>query len=261
MASTKIIRPKSEVSVAPKEAAPAAMPIARHKLGDEILDRLLVRIAAGEFPAGTYLPSERELMELFGVGRPSVREALQALERMGFVAILHGEGARVLPLSPKTVIAQVSLPVMFMLSNSDGLLEHLKEARLLFELGMVRIAAERATKSDIDMLRQALEEHRASLDDPQLFLKTDMAFHTAIAAISHNPIYVAISASMLDWLQKFHAELVQTPGAEQLTYSEHAKLFKLIAAHDVEGAEALLAMHLKRASKKYQRITQSQKLK
>ena len=197
-------------------------------------------------------------MEHFEVGRPSVREALQALERMGFVAITHGESARVLALSAQTVIGQISQAVMFMLSNSDELLENLKEARLMFEACTARLAAERATKADIELLRQALEEHRASLNDPQRFLKTDMAFHTAIAAASHNTICVAVSKAVLDWLQEFHVEVVQSPGAEQLTYSEHAKLFQLIAAHDADGAEAWLTMHVKRASKKYQRIVQSQ---
>ncbi|HEV2042016.1 MAG TPA: transcriptional regulator NanR, partial [Casimicrobiaceae bacterium] len=254
--SNQITRPKSKAY-----DPSAATPISRRKLGDQVLDRLLARIGAGEFPAGSHLPSERELMELLGVGRPSVREALQAMERMGFVAIVHGEGARVLPLSAQTMIAQMSQAVMFMLSNSDDLLGYLKEARLLFEVSMARIAAQRATKADIKILQRALKEHRASLDDPQRFLKTDMAFHTAIAAVSRNPIYVAVSKAMLDWLQEFHVEVVQTPGAEQLTYSEHAKLFKLIAAHDGDGVDAWLTMHLKRASKKYQRITQSQKLK
>ena len=245
----------------PDDDPSAATPISRRKLGDQVLDRLLARIGAGEFPANSLLPSERELMELFGVGRPSVREALQALQRMGFIAIVHGEGARVVPLSAQSVIAQMSQAVMFMLSNSDDMLGYLKEARLLFEVCMARSAAQRATKADIEMLRRALEEHRASMNDPQRFLKTDMAFHTAIAAVSHNPIYVAVSKAMLDWLQKFHVELVQTPGAEQLTYSEHAKLFKLIAAHDGDSSEAWLTMHVKRASKKYQLVTQSQKLK
>jgi GntR family transcriptional regulator, sialic acid-inducible nan operon repressor len=242
-----------------EEPAAVEAPVPRRKLSGEVFDRLLARITAGEFPPGSHLPSERELMERLGVGRPSVREALQALERMGFVTIVHGEGARVQPLSAQDVIGQMSEAVLFMLANTEDMLEHLKEARLMFEVAMARLAAQRATKADIERLRLALETHRASLDDPQKFLETDLEFHASIAAASHNPIYVAVSTAMLGWLRRFHVEAVQTRGAEQLTYSEHHKLFELIAAHDADGAEKWLTMHVRRASKKYQRFIQSGK--
>ena len=234
-------------------------PVVRRKLSGEVFDRLLARITASEFPPGSYLPSERELMESLGVGRPSVREALQALERMGFVTIVHGEGARVQPMSVQDVIGQMSESVLFMLANTEDMLEHMKEARLMFEVAMAKLAAQRATKADIERLRLALETHHASLNDPQQFLETDLDFHAAIAAASHNPIYVAVSTAMLGWLRRFHVEAVQTRGAEQLTYSEHQKLFELVAARDADGAEKWLTMHVRRASKKYQRFIQSGK--
>ena len=231
--------------------AAADPPIARRKLSHEVLDRLLPRIRSGEFPVGARLPSERELMQALGVGRPAVREALQTLERMGLVAIVHGEGARVLPLSAGKVIAQISDAAMHLLSGSSDLLEHLKEARLQFEVGMARIAAERATPQQVEQLRLLLDEHKASLDDPERFLQTDMAFHRGIAEISGNPIYGAVSQAMLEWLEQFHHELVRAPGAEKITLAEHVKLFKCIASHDPDGAAAALTAHLKRANKHY----------
>lgn len=230
---------------------PEAQPIARRKLSHEVLDRLLVRIRSGEFPAGSLLPSERELMQSFGVGRPAVREALQALERMGLVAIVHGEGARVLALSAESVIEQISGSAMHLLSGSSDLLEHLKEARLQFEVAMARAAAQRGTPDQVERLRLLLEEHRASLDDPARFLETDMAFHRGIAAMSGNPIYMAVSQAMLQWLEQFHHEAVRAPGAEATTLGEHVKLFKCIAAHDVEGAARAVTAHLRRANKHY----------
>ena len=251
----------ADAPAASKSEVPAAVeaPVARRKLSGEVFDRLLARISAGEFPPGSRLPSERELMERLGVGRPSVREALQALERMGFVTIVHGEGARVQPLSAQEVIGQISEAVLFMLANTEDMLEHLKEARLMFEVAMARLAAQRANRADIERLRLALETHHASLDDPQKFLETDLEFHAAIAAASHNPIYVAVSTAMLGWLRRFHVEAVQTRGAERLTYSEHQKLFELIASHDAGAAEKWLTVHVRRASKKYQRFIQSGK--
>lgn len=227
------------------------LPIARRKLSHEVLDRLLPRIRSGEFPVGALLPSERDLMASLGVGRPAVREALQTLERMGLVGIVHGEGARVLPLSADKVIGQISDAAMHLLSGSNDLLDQLKEARLQFESAMIRTAAQRATAAQIEHLRQLLEEHKASLDDPQRFLSTDMAFHHGIAEISGNAIYKAVSQAMLEWMEQFHREAVRAPGAEKTSLNEHVKMFKCIAAHDPDGAVEVLTAHLKRAHKHY----------
>jgi len=234
-----------------------ALPITRRKLSHEVLDRLLVRIRSGEFPVGSQLPSERELMQVFGVGRPSVREALQALERMGLVAIVHGEGARLLALSAESIIEQISGSAMHLLSGSSDLLEHLKEARLQFEVAMARAAATRATPDQVEKLRLLLQAHRASLNDPTRFIETDMAFHRGIARMSGNPIYMALSQAMLQWLEKFHREALRAPGAESTTLAEHVKLFKCIAANDAEGAARAVTAHLRRANKLYGNQPQS----
>lgn len=230
---------------------PDGAPIARRKLSHEVVERLLARIRAGEFPSGSLLPSERELMQALGVGRPAVREALQAIERMGLVAIVHGEGARVLALSAESVIEQISESAMHLLSGSSDLLEHLKEARLQFEVAMARAAAARASPDRVEELRLLLEQHRASLDDPARFLETDMAFHRGIAAMSGNPIYMAVSQAMLQWLEQFHCEALRAPGAESTTLAEHVKLFKCIVARDAEGAARAVTAHLRRANKHY----------
>lgn len=69
-------------------------PIRRRKLSEEVAERIEALIAGGTYPRGTLLPPERELMQLFGIGRPSIREALFALSRMGLVTISSGERAR-----------------------------------------------------------------------------------------------------------------------------------------------------------------------
>ena len=226
-------------------------PIARRKLSHEVLDRLLGRIRAGDFPVGALLPSERELMQLYGVGRPAVREALQALERMRLVAIVHGEGARVLPLSAETVIEQLSDSAMHLLAGSSDLLEHLKAARLACEVAMARLAAERATPSRLAPLRRALDAHVASAGDPARFFATDMALHGAIAALSGNPIYVAVSQAMLQWLERFHHDAVRAPGAERTTLAEHVRIVECIAARDATAAAAAVTRHLTRAHRLY----------
>lgn len=233
------------------EQKPPTGLITRRKLGHEVQERLLADIRSGAFAVGALLPSERELMQQFGVGRPAVREGLQALERMGLVSIVHGEGARVLALSADSVISTIADAAVHLLAANNGLLEHLKEARIAFEVGMARAAATRASQADKAVLRDALEAHRASLDDPVRFLETDLAFHRAIASVSGNPVYIAVSQAMLLWLQRFHEDQLRAPGAEQRTLDEHVRLFDCIAQGNADGAEQAVKDHLLRANHHY----------
>lgn len=234
------------------ENTASALPIVRRKLGHEVLERLLAGIRAGSFAVGSLLPSERELMVQLGVGRPAVREGLQALERMGLVSIVHGEGARVQSLSADSVISQISATAIHLLSGDSQLLEHLKEARIAFEVAMARSAATRASADDIISLQAALDEHSASLGNPARFLETDLELHRLIAKVSGNPVYVAVSQAMLQWLSNFHEDMVRAPGAEEVTLEEHKQLIACIAQHDPDGAERSIREHLTRANQLYQ---------
>ena len=234
------------------EDGPPAEPIERRKLSHEVLERLLARIRAGEWAPRSHLPSERDLMAMFGVGRPAIREALQSLERMGLIAIAHGERARVSAASAQSVIAQIGDVVHHVLTTSPETLRQFREARLFFEVGMVRIAAERATEADLDRIRAAIDAQRAA--DVDTFLRYDMAFHRAIAEASGNVIFVALSQAIFEWLQRFHFDLVRLPGAEKLTIGEHTKIYDRIAAHDPDGAEKALTAHLTRTNKAYRAL-------
>jgi DNA-binding FadR family transcriptional regulator len=229
-------------------------PIPRRKLSQEVLDRLLSRITSGEYAAGDQLPSERQLMEMFQVGRPAIREAMQTLSHMGLVSITHGERARVTPVTAAKLIGQVGESAKHFLATAPENLEHLKEARVFFEVGMVRLAAERASDADIARLERRLQEHRDSLKDLSNFLARDMAFHREIAAISGNPIYAAVAQAMFDWLAAYHVSLLRAPGAELITIEEHERIFDAIVKHDPDEAAAAMSDHLKRASTLYRQF-------
>ena len=225
--------------------------ITRRKLSDEVQERLLRLISGGQLRSGDAMPSERELMDRFGVGRPAIREAMQALANMGLVSISHGERARVQELTAQSIIRQVDASAHIMLSRSSDSLEHLKAARLFFERGMVREAATKATPEDVAALRAIITEQRALLGQAEGFIAADMRFHTRIAAISGNPIFVSVSEAMLGWLKAYHKDLLIWTGKENHTLAEHAEIVDAIADRSADAAEAALVKHLQRSSMLY----------
>lgn len=228
--------------------------IPRRKLYQEVMDRLMARIEAGEFGPGEQLPSERDLMDVYGVGRPAIREALQQMERSGIVGISHGERARVLVPTAETMVGQMTDAARYLLSVEPRTLDHLKEARIFLEAGLARLAAERSDEAGLAVLRQRLDEHRqADLDD---FLQRDIAFHRQIAAMSGNPIFPAVVEAMLTWLGAYYRTLVRVPGAEVLTLEEHQRIYDAIAGRRPEEAAAAMADHLNRANALYRRFEQ-----
>lgn len=226
--------------------------IVRRKLSDQVHDRLLEMITRREVAPGELMPSERELMERFGVGRPAVREALQSLDTMGLISISHGERARVSELTVDTVIGQIDGAARLLLSSSPDNLEHLKQVRRFFEIGMVRLAAANAAAADIAELRRLVERQRESLGDAGAFIAADIAFHRKIAALSGNPIFAAVSDAMLTWLFNYHSEMLLWSGAEDKTLAEHSVIVDRLAAGDAEGAAAAMGGHLDRSDLLYQ---------
>ncbi|MCC5973078.1 MAG: transcriptional regulator NanR [Rubellimicrobium sp.] len=227
-------------------------PIERRKLSGQIEERLLARLQSGELSPGDLLPSERELMELFGTGRPAVREAMQNLERMGLIEIRHGERPRVAEPSFDRALAQLGGTMRHVLMHSADSLEHLKEVRATFEAQMARIAARRATSEQVAKLAEVLERQERAERGSEAFLALDGEFHKTIAAMSGNPIFAGMSEALFAWLARFHATLVKAPGNEHLTLSEHRAILAAIAAGDADRAAREMADHLNRASGLYQ---------
>lgn len=227
--------------------------IVKRKLSDEVFDRLYALIRSGEYAPGESLPSERELMERLGVGRPAIREAMQSLERQGLIAIHHGQRPKVLQPTASGLLSQIDLTARHMLMQSPESLEHLKEARSFFEVGMVQRAAECADASDIARLQAALDRQRRALGvNCEAFVAADMAFHTAIATITRNPIFTATSEAMLGWLARFHSKALHWEGNEQRTLDEHEGILHAIEARDPAAAAQRMADHLRRARGAYQ---------
>lgn len=123
-------------------------PIERRKLYEQVEDRLRDLIVSGQLKPGDCLPSEHELMERFGVGRPAVREALLTLERQGFLRLRSGSPAEVTRPSPAVVLRELTTSVRSFMADQAGM-RNLQAARQLIECAIVREVARTRTAKDV----------------------------------------------------------------------------------------------------------------
>ncbi len=225
-------------------------PIRRQKLSDQVVDRLIDMINGGELAVGAELPSERELMQLFAVGRPAVREAMSALAQIGLIDLQPGERARVREPTAEHLVSQIERTGWQMLMMSPDGPRHLREARGALELAIILTAIDHATEAEIEAIGTALEANRRALADgnQERFVKTDIAFHIAIAEATHSPIYVALTRAVLGWLMEYRYRIVATGIDQAAAFAEHEELHDRIRARDHAGAIEAIRRHLARIS-------------
>ena len=193
-------------------------------------------IEAGDLRSGQRLPAERDLATQVGVSRPTVRGALQSLAALGVVETRHGAGTFV-AVGPPTLGSE---PLRFLAALhgfSDG---EMFESRRVLEVGVVGLAADRATSDD-------LSEGFASVGDPLAFLVHDITFHRAVATASGNPILASL-VEMVSALFYEQRKLTAKRARELARPArEHRKIYQAIRARDRERAKAAMDQHLRRA--------------
>ena len=223
--------------------------VRKRRLSQDVAEHLERMIRDGTFSESDRLPSERELMRHFGVGRPSVREALQHLRTMGLLEVGSGERARVTRPTPQVVIDALSAPVRHMIAAPGGV-QSFQSARAFFEAGLARHAALHATREDIVDLESALEANRRSIGDLERFQRTDVAFHYVLAVIPRNPIFTAIHAALAEWLLE-QRRTTLAPGEDAKAYQAHRAIAEAVASGDPDRAERAMREHLEYVARRY----------
>ncbi len=221
----------------------AISPIRKRKLYEEIVERIEGLIRDGSLVLGEQLPSERELMTTFQVGRTAVREALFALNRMGLISIQNGERAVVTRPSASALLNELS-PAIRHLLQAPGGIQNFQNAREMFEVALVRHAAENATADDLAQLAAALERNRSALEDTNAFIETDVGFHFVLAEMTRNPIFIYLHAAMADWLKEQRETSVPLPSSRERAFRAHSRIFKAVTKHDANAAERAMREHL-----------------
>jgi len=216
------------------------------RLYRQIADQLRGLLALGEYAVGSRLPPERDLALQLGVSRPSVREALIALEVEGLVEVRMGSGIYVLPVDMARTPRSLGL--------EEGPLETIR-ARQVIESGLAAHAAQHMKKAQIAGLRNAVALMQHELDVGDLAWRGDRLFHVRLAEASENAVLVRIVGELHDERHNPVAEQLishfETERSWRAAIVEHLAVIEAIASRSPEAARAAMATHLTNSHDRY----------
>ena len=212
----------------------------REGVAKSVVNRILDMVRTGNLRAGDRLPSERDLIEILGISRPSLREALRALAMLGVIETRHGGGAFVTSLEARTLLA----PLDFFLSLSPANLADAFESRRIVEVEIVRRAAEKASPQDIADLDDMIAAHEAVFGDPVGFRILDARFHLKLSEAGGNAVLERIAYGLYNMGLDIRRRATEDRAMIRESAADHARIVAAIRAGDVDAAGAAIGAHL-----------------
>jgi GntR family transcriptional regulator, transcriptional repressor for pyruvate dehydrogenase complex len=212
--------------------------IALPKMAELVADRIRAQLARGELKPGDSLPSETELMERFGVARPTMREAIRILESESLITTRRGaqKGPKVRPNDASLLARRAGLH----LQRSGATWRDLYEAQAVIEPGAVALAAKRRTRADLAALRDLIEQAR-QLTDVADFGPIAAEFHIALIRASKNKTLTMFGETLHTLTRDLYRERIamlrpigEKVKADSIALYEH--VLERIEARDTTGA-------------------------
>lgn len=208
----------------------------RSVLADQVIAQLRTQITSGEWPVGSRIPTESELVERLGVARNTVREAVRALAHNGLLDIRQGSGTYVAATSELAGVMQRRF------AGADP--RHVAELRSVLEAAAARLAAQRRTEQEAGRLERLLERRERAWEsgDAEAFVGADATLHLAVMGAAHNDAMTQMYADLGEVLRDFlRADLgdALSPGNRV----DHARLIGAIRDQDGERAAREAAEH------------------
>jgi GntR family transcriptional repressor for pyruvate dehydrogenase complex len=226
----------------------ALSPAPRRKLSETVADQLLV--AVRELPPGTKVPSERELTKELGVGRSTVREALNGLAMLGVVEIRHGQGVFVTGDPP-----QINEPSAIASALERGVTNEFIEARLIVEVEVARLAARRRTDEDLAAMAAALVVQEKRLGgDIDAIVETAASFNVLLADCAHNEVLRAMIQSFVTLMVERGPRVYSLEGFGEWDLQEHKGLYAAVRDRDAERAAKLMREHIEELARRYRAV-------
>jgi len=212
------------------------------RLYESVIDQIMDLVKRSELKPGDKLPPERELAEKLSISRNSLREAFRVLESRGLIKSKAGGGRYIREIRKNGYSNTENI----ILSLEKSSILELLEARELFEVKIVKIAAQRATIEDTELIEQVL--NKMSEEEELKYGKeteSDTEFHLAVAKASHNFVFTNIIRLHLDLLKGTREKTQQIPGRREERWREHQAILQAIKEHDTKKAGEAMLKHLR----------------
>jgi len=211
---------------------------------DRVFNAMLERIQCGEWPVGSTIPSERTLIEEFGVSRIALRESLSRLRVLGILNISHGKSSTVTKMDVKVFGRLFPLLLSFEAQQS---FENVFQVRLALESQTAYLAAQRRTQEDITQLGALLAKLREQLKEPlESAVETDLAFHIQIARATQNPLFPVLLETLSGFVTYVQVlSCKDDPQRRERSMYSHESIAEAIRDQDAERARVEMESHLR----------------
>ncbi|MEL7567931.1 MAG: FadR/GntR family transcriptional regulator [Dehalobacterium sp.] len=214
------------------------------RLYEDIIQQILKMLEEKQLQIGDRLPSERELSEVIGVSRSTLREAFRVLEQQRIIETKPGDGRYIIGLPKENDNLSI-------FENIEKVaIWDLLEARETLEAKIVELACERATEEDFINIREALDMLDQGNNLNVSPMDSDHAFHLAIAEASKNVMFTSFIQINLELWAKIREKTIYSPDRLQQMIKEHKDIRDAIEARDKEGAKLAQQIHLRNIRKR-----------
>ncbi len=212
--------------------------INRSSVVQTIIDNLTKAMLDGDLKPGDKIPTEMELSEELGVARNSVREAVKILVYLGVLEIRRSEGTFVCEGFSDSLMD----PMIYGLILNQQNTTELNELRAMIESGVLRLAIQKCTDEEINLLKEKLDDLKSALlkdnaDYEQVF-QYDNAFHDTITGMGHNELVNKINSMVLLLTHSIRLNSVKNmidSGRNKELYEAHERVYNLVASRQSKG--------------------------
>jgi GntR family transcriptional repressor for pyruvate dehydrogenase complex len=212
----------------------------RSGLSEKIANRLLSLIKEKRLRPGDRLPPERELALMMKVSRPSLREALRALQLMNIIENRQGSGNYITSLEPEQLVEH--LDIVFALDDSTY--RDLFQARRILETGIAEMAALNITDEEVLRMEESLSKATAVIDDADAFLEADMELHAMILQAAGNRVLPVFMQSINKIGVLSRRRTGEDIGVRRQTVRDHRSIVAALKSRNPDKAKRAMMEHL-----------------